>query len=144
VRGRLDISPTARLRGAGSAHVAFMSSARDLDNDVSRMLGAAERVLSHHIGREQWRTPRVNELLPPLHAAVGVRPRLPSKRALDRIRYSLIRRPFKTAAELSWRLAHSKPSSPQAKGKKRKDYCSTSPSSGSSTASTARATPSRS
>jgi 5-methylcytosine-specific restriction enzyme subunit McrC len=78
---------------------------RDVDNDVSRVLVAAEHVLSHHIGHSEWRSPRVDELLPQLHAAVGVRPRLPSKRALERIRYSPITRLFNAAAALSWRLA---------------------------------------
>ena len=105
VRGRLDIRRTARLRGAGSPYVASRQSYRDLANDVSRTLVAAERVLSGRIGHDHWRTPRVDEMLPWLRSAVGARPRLPARRALSRIRYTPITRSFKTVADLSWRLA---------------------------------------
>jgi 5-methylcytosine-specific restriction enzyme subunit McrC len=105
VRGRLDVRRTARLRGAGSPHVASVRRSRDLDNDVSRTMVAAERTLTQHIGHDRWHTPRVDEVLPQLHAAVGARPRLPSERDLRRIRYTPITRPFKQAAELSWRIA---------------------------------------
>lgn len=105
VRGRLDVRATARLRATGSPHVASIQSFRDLDNDVSRTLVAAERVLTGRIGNDHWVTPRVAEILPSLRGAVGARPRLPTHRALGRIRYTPITRPFKAAAELSWRLA---------------------------------------
>jgi 5-methylcytosine-specific restriction enzyme subunit McrC len=105
VRGRLDVRGTARLRGAGAPHVASVRRYRDLANDVSRTLVAAERALTHHIGHDHWQTPRVIEVLPRLRAAVGSRPRLPSERDLRRIRYTPITRPFKQAAELSWRIA---------------------------------------
>jgi 5-methylcytosine-specific restriction enzyme subunit McrC len=105
VRGRLDVRRTARLRGAGAPHVASVRRYRDLNNDVARTLVAAERTLTHHIGHDHWRTPRVTEVLPPLRAAVGSRPALPSERDLRRIRYTPITRPFKQAAELSWRIA---------------------------------------
>jgi 5-methylcytosine-specific restriction enzyme subunit McrC len=105
IRGRLDVRRTARLRGAGAPHVASVRRSRDLDNDVSRTLVAAERTLTHHIGHDHWQTPRVIEVLPRLRAAVGSRPKLPSERDLRRIRYTPITRPFKQAAELSWRIA---------------------------------------
>lgn len=105
VRGRLDVRATARLRAAGSPHVASTQSYRDLDNDVSRTLVAAERVLTARIGHNHWRTPRVDEMLPWLHGAVGARPRLPPRRALRRIRYTPITRQFRSVADLSWRLA---------------------------------------
>jgi 5-methylcytosine-specific restriction enzyme subunit McrC len=105
VRGRLDVRQTARLRSAGSPHVASVLRQRDLDNDVSRTLVAAERVLTAAVGHTRWRTPRVNEVLPMLTAAVGARPQVPSLRDLQRIRYTPITRPFKEAAELSWRIA---------------------------------------
>lgn len=106
VRGRLDVRATARLHAQGSPDVASTQSYRDLDNDVSRTLVAAERALTGRIGHRRWHTPRVTDLLPPLHATVGTRPPLPSRLALRRIRYTPITRPFKAAAELSWRLAH--------------------------------------
>ncbi|MDQ2761133.1 MAG: McrC family protein [Actinomycetota bacterium] len=105
VRGRLDVRRTARLRGSGSHHVGSVRRFRDLDNDVSRTLVAAERTLTNHIGHDHWHTPRVEEVLPLLRAAVGARPRLPSERDLRRIRYTPITRPFRQAAELSWRIA---------------------------------------
>ena len=51
---------------AGSPHVASVRDYRDLDNDVSRTLVAAERVLTDHIGHDHWHTPRVDEVLPQL------------------------------------------------------------------------------
>lgn len=105
IHGKLDVRGTARLRASGSPRVASIESFRDLDNDVSRTLVAAERALTTRIGHTHWRTPRVDELLPRLHSAVGARPRLPSRRALARIRYTPITRSFKETAELSRRLA---------------------------------------
>jgi 5-methylcytosine-specific restriction enzyme subunit McrC len=105
IRGRLDVRGTARLRGAGEHKVASVRRSRNLENDVSRALVAAERTLIHHIGHDHWQTPRVREVLPQLRAAVGSRPVLPSERDLRRIRYTPITRPFKRAAELSWRIA---------------------------------------
>lgn len=105
VRGRLNVRATARLRAAGSPHVASTLSYRDLDNDVSRAMVAAERVLTARIGHDHWHTPQVGEMLPWLRQAVGARPRLPQRRSLGRIRYTPITRPFKAVADLSWRLA---------------------------------------
>ena len=101
----MDVRATAQLRAGGSPHVASTQSYRDLDNDVSRTLVAAERVLTTRIGHDHWRTARVDEILPWLRSAVGARPRLPARRALDRIRYTPITRPFRAVADLSWRLA---------------------------------------
>jgi 5-methylcytosine-specific restriction enzyme subunit McrC len=105
VRGKLDVRSTVRLRATGSPHIASVESYRDLDNDVSRTLVAAERTLTSRIGHTLWRTPRVEEILPRLHEAVGARPRLPTRPALGRIRYTPITRAFKETAELSWSLA---------------------------------------
>ena len=105
VRGGLAVRETARLRGRGSPHVASVIRYRDLDNDVSRTLVAAERVLQQAIGHRRWHTPRVDEVLPQLLAAVGARPRLPAQRDLQRIRYTPITRGFKQLAELSLRIA---------------------------------------
>ena len=105
VRGRLDVHETARRRGRGSPHVASVIRYRDLDNDVSRTLVAAERVLHQAIGHRRWHTARVDEVLPQLLEAVGARPRLPPQRALARIRYTPITRGFKQLAELSLGIA---------------------------------------
>lgn len=106
VRGRVDVRRSGRLRAGGLPHVASTTRPRDLYNDVSRTMVAAERVLSQHIGQRQWHTDRVRQVLPQLVAAVGARPSLPSREALRRIRYTPITRPFKNVAELSWRIAH--------------------------------------
>jgi 5-methylcytosine-specific restriction enzyme subunit McrC len=106
ITGRLDIPGTIVLRSTGTPAVASIRSARELNNDVSRVLVAAERTLTRRIGHAQWHTPRVDELLPRLHGAVGTRPHLPTRRALAQIRYSPITRPFKAAADLSWRIAN--------------------------------------
>lgn len=105
VRGGLDVRRTARLRGRGSPHVASTTRPRELRNDVSRVLVAAERALTQVIGHDRWRTARVREILPQLYPAVGARPALPRWKDLQRIRYTPITRPYKQAAELSWRVA---------------------------------------
>lgn len=105
IRGRLDVRRTARLRAAGSSRVASVRSYRDLNNDVSRTMVAAERVLTTRIGHDYRHTPRVKEMLPWLRTAVGTRPHLPVQRHLGRIRYAPIMRSFKAVADLSWRLA---------------------------------------
>jgi 5-methylcytosine-specific restriction enzyme subunit McrC len=105
IRGRLDVRGTARLRASGSPHVASTQSYRDLDNDVSRTLVAAERALSSRIGHHRWLTPRVDEMMPWLRASVGARPHLPTQPALTRIRYTPITQRYRSVAELSWRLA---------------------------------------
>jgi 5-methylcytosine-specific restriction enzyme subunit McrC len=63
VRGRLDVRESARLRGQGSPHVASVSRYRDLNNDVSRTLVAAERVLHQAVGHRRWHTQRVDDVL---------------------------------------------------------------------------------
>jgi 5-methylcytosine-specific restriction enzyme subunit McrC len=99
------VRQTSHLRAVGSPFVASTQTYRDLDNDVSRTLVAAERALTARIGHNLWRTPRVDEVLPQLRSAVGPRPRLPSRVALSRIRYTPITRPFRAVADLSWRIA---------------------------------------
>jgi 5-methylcytosine-specific restriction enzyme subunit McrC len=47
----------------------------------------------------------VRQVLPPLRAAVGSRPRLPTTYELSRVRYTPITLPFKSAALLSHRIA---------------------------------------
>lgn len=105
VRGQLDVAGTVRLRRGGSPHIASVRSARDLENAVARTMVAAERTLTRRIGHDQWRTRRVNELLPRLQEAVGANPTLPRQQDLERIRFSPITRLFKDVAELSWRIA---------------------------------------
>lgn len=46
--------------------------------------------------------------MPRLVGATGARPALPSRRELDRVRYSPITRPYRRAAELSWQIARNR------------------------------------
>jgi len=105
IRGQLDVRRTARLRSAGSPHVASTTRSRDVENDVSRTLVCAERVLTQHIGTDQWQTRRAREIVPLLRGAVGARPRLPSESDLRAVRYTPITRPYQELADLSWRIA---------------------------------------
>ncbi len=105
VRGHLDVRHTARLRGVGSPHVASVMRGRDLDNDVTRALVCAARVLTQHIGDDRWQTRRAREIVPLLRGAVGARPGLPTEIELRRVRYTPITRPYQELAALSWRIA---------------------------------------
>lgn len=105
IRGRLAVRETAALRRTGRRQVASISGERSLDNPIARTLVLAERALSKMIGSDRWLTDRAKEVMPHLWAAVGTRPRLPSQRELDRIRYSPIRRPFQGLVARSWRIA---------------------------------------
>jgi 5-methylcytosine-specific restriction enzyme subunit McrC len=46
--------------------------------------------------------------MPRLRGAVGTRPTLPSRRELDRVRYTPMTLPYKRAAELSWQIARNR------------------------------------
>lgn len=105
LRGRLDMRGTVRLRARGSTHVASVTTRRSLDNEIARAVVCAEAVLTRHIGNTGWRPARIAKMLPLLWEAVGPRPGLPSERDLQRLRYTPITRPFKTAAELSSKIA---------------------------------------
>lgn len=104
LRGRLDVRGSVRLRASGSSDIASVYRARDLLNDISRALVAADRALTRQIGHDRWRTRRVREVMPQIHAAVGPRASLPALATLARIRYTPITRPFKEVAEMSVRI----------------------------------------
>lgn len=104
VRGHLDVRATVRLRAKGASDIASLMRARDLDNPVTRIIVAADRVLGRQIGHTRWRTDRVANILPQLHVAVGRRAAVPGDGELARMRYTPITRPFKWAAELSARI----------------------------------------
>jgi 5-methylcytosine-specific restriction enzyme subunit McrC len=105
VKGRLDVSETVRLRAARKPLVASRPRPKQLDNPVTRSIAIADRVLAARLSRPDWRGERLEELLPHVHAAVGSRPRLPSRRELDRVKYTPLTLPFRRAAELSWEIA---------------------------------------
>jgi 5-methylcytosine-specific restriction enzyme subunit McrC len=107
-RGRLDVSKTLRLRATRRPQVASVERPKVVDNAVSRVLVLADRVLDRRLARADWRGSRVAEVMPRLRAAVGSRPALPSRRELDRVRYTPMTLPYKRAAELSWQIAHNR------------------------------------
>lgn len=104
-RGRLDLRETLNLRRMGRPALVSVGSERSLDHAISRTLVSAERALNSQLSREEWRTQRVREVMPHLRAAVGVRPRLPNRHELNRIRYTPITLPFRRVVEISHRIA---------------------------------------
>ena len=104
VRGRIDVRRTVRLRAKGASSAASVYRARELDNPVTRIIVAADRVLMRQVGQGRWRTDRVDDVLGQLQTAVGRRTPAPGERELHRMRYTPITRPFKWAAELSSRI----------------------------------------
>ena len=108
-RGRLDAAATLKLRAARTPHVASIERAKQIDNPISRSIVLAERVLDRKLHRRPgWRGERLAEVLPQLRAATGSRPSLPTRRELDRVRYTPITLPYRRAAELSWNIAHNR------------------------------------
>jgi hypothetical protein len=109
VRGRLDVRRTVRLRAKGGSAAASVYRARELDNPVTRIIVAADRVLARELGSGRWRTDRVEQVLAQLHTAVGRRTPTPGDGELHRMRYTPITRPFKWVAELSSRIVRQDP-----------------------------------
>lgn len=109
VRGHLDVRATVRLRAKGASGAASVYRARDLDNPVTRIIVAADRVLVRNVGHAQWHSDRVKAVLPQLYTAVGRRTHPPGDGELHRMRYTPITRPFKWAAELSARVVRHDP-----------------------------------
>jgi 5-methylcytosine-specific restriction enzyme subunit McrC len=109
VRGHLDVRRTVRLRAKGATSAASIYRARELDNPVTRIIVAADRVLMRHVGQGRWRTDRVDAVVAQLQTAVGRRTPPPADGELHRMRYTPITRPFKWAAELSSRIVRQDP-----------------------------------
>jgi 5-methylcytosine-specific restriction enzyme subunit McrC len=106
VRGRLDVPATIALLGEGREAVGSITYDRSLAHPATRAIICADRALGSLIsGTAEWRTERVRQVLPPLRATVGARPRLPSIYELSRVRYTPITQRFKRAADLSHRIA---------------------------------------
>lgn len=104
-RGRIDIGHTLRLRVARRPYVASVARPKRIDNPVTRAIVLADRVLDRRLDRPAWRGERVEELIPRLRSAVGHRPTLPSRRDLERVRYTPITLPYRRAGALSWQIA---------------------------------------
>jgi 5-methylcytosine-specific restriction enzyme subunit McrC len=109
VRGHLDVRRTVRLRAKGATTAASVYRARELDNPVTRIIVAADRVLMRQVGQGRWRTDRVAAVMAQLQTAVGRRAPVPGDGELHRMRYTPITRPFKWAAELSLRIVRQDP-----------------------------------
>ncbi len=109
VRGHLDVRRTVRLRAKGATTAASVYRTRELDNPVTRIIVAADRVLMRQVGQERWRTDRVDAVVAQLQMAVGRRTPPPGDGELHRMRYTPITRPFKWAAELSARIVRQDP-----------------------------------
>jgi 5-methylcytosine-specific restriction enzyme subunit McrC len=105
VVGRLDVQATLRLRAGRKPLVASRPRPKQLNNPVTRSVAIADRVLNARLRRSDWRGERLEELMPRVHGAVGARPRLPSRRELDRVKYTPLTLAFRRAADLSWQIA---------------------------------------
>jgi len=109
VRGRLDVAGTMQLRANRQPQVASIERAKRVDNPVSRLIIAADRILnSRLVHRPGWRGDRLQELLTPLRGTVGNRPAIPTARELDKARYTPITEPFRRVADLSWRITNNR------------------------------------
>jgi 5-methylcytosine-specific restriction enzyme subunit McrC len=106
VRGRLDVHRTIALVGQGRETIASTTYDRSLTHPITRAIVCAERALADRLASgAEWRTERVKQVLPPMRASVGSRPRLPAIIELRRVRYTPITLQFKRAALLSHRIA---------------------------------------
>jgi 5-methylcytosine-specific restriction enzyme subunit McrC len=107
VRGRLDGKRTAVLAARGATAIAWTERTKSLDNPVSRSIVAADNVLGRLLDHSspRWRGDRTEEIVTRIRHSVGNRPKLPTRRQLDRVRYTPIRLPFRPVAELSWSIA---------------------------------------
>lgn len=105
VRGRLDVPTTLRLNSRGSPAVASVDRPKMYDNAVARSIVLADQELDRQIGRADWRGKRVEEIVTRLRAATGSNPELPSRRELQRVRFTPITLHYKRAGWLSWEIA---------------------------------------
>lgn len=103
--GQIDVPATVRLRATRQPLVASISRPKDFDNPVTRSIVLADRVLERRMHRPDWRGERIDELMPRLRGATGARPALPTRRELDRVRYTPITERYRRVAELSWQIA---------------------------------------
>lgn len=109
VKGKIDVPGTVRLRLAGTPGVASLRREKTLDNPISAAVVAAYAELTRWIGKrrtDEWLPDRVKDILPHLVAAVGQRPRVPTRAELDRVRLTPITAGFGPLAELSLRIAN--------------------------------------
>lgn len=108
LRGRLDVQGSVRLIASGRDAMASVRRERSLDHAASRAIVAAYAVLRRWVGAsdDRWLPARARELLPHLIAVTGLRPRVPSRMDLERVRYTPITAGFAPVAELSRQIAN--------------------------------------
>lgn len=106
VRGWLDIRSSLRLLASGGGEVVSVRSERSLVHAASDAIVSAYGVLRRWLPDERWLPQRAKELLPHLIAVTGIRPQVPTKAELDRIRYTPITAGFAPVAELSRQIAN--------------------------------------
>lgn len=108
LRGRLDVQSSIRLIASGGDAVASVRRERSLDHAASRAIIAAYAVLRRWVGAndDRWLPARARELLPHLIAVTGLRPQVPSRAELERVRYTPITAGFAPVAELSRQIAN--------------------------------------
>lgn len=105
IRGQLNIRASLLQLAAKGGEVMSERSERSVVHAASDVIVCAYNVLRRGMPNEQWLPQRVKELLPPLIAATGCRPRMPQKSELERIRYTPITAGFAPFVELSRQIA---------------------------------------
>ncbi len=113
VRGRIDVPATVRLRAFQVPGVASVRREKSLDHAVTAAIVAAWAELSQAVGHGGWLPDRLGEIVPHMVAAVGVRPRVPTREEIDRVRLTPITAGFRPLAELSARIAARRGLSPR-------------------------------
>lgn len=108
LRGRLDVQSSIRLIAGGGDAIASVRREKSLDHAASRAIVAAYAVLRRWIGAadDRWLPARARELLPHLISITGLRPTVPSRAELERVRYTPITAGFAPVAELSRQIAN--------------------------------------
>lgn len=101
IRGRLDVPATVRLRASHRSGASSVEMRKTLTHDATCAIVAAHNMLSKALHGRPWEPTRVKELMPAMRAAVGPRPRTPSRHDLRRIRYTPITAGFAPVADLS-------------------------------------------
>jgi 5-methylcytosine-specific restriction enzyme subunit McrC len=108
IKGRLEVPGTVRLRATGNRGARSLRREKTLVNPITAAVVAAHAELSRWLGSRrdcEWMPERVKDLMPHLIAAVGSRPRLPTRAELDRVRLTPITAGFRPLAELSVLIA---------------------------------------
>lgn len=108
VRGRLDVQGSVRLLASGGGSAISARREKSLDHAASRAIVAAYSVLRRWVGTtdDQWLPSRAREILPQLASVTGLRPQVPSRAELERVRYTPITAGFAPVAELSRQIAN--------------------------------------